>query len=238
MLYLFIPCYVNNLVPQVGQALARLLNYWGVAWYRPPEQTCCGQFAFNEGDWRGARRLMHHFLQTFAEAEQIICPGASCVFTVRQHYPQLVETRQEAKLLALVQARLQEFSEWLVQFRPQLPWDRYKGQLLWHQSCAARRLGLWPQIKEILSWFPAVAWRLAPETYRCCGFGGLFAVKQPQLSQAIGLAYLQAAKATGATAVVSTDSSCLLHLQGLLAAQGWNWQVWQLAEFLEQGLSC
>lgn len=236
MLYLFIPCYVSNLTPRVGQALSRLLNFWGVAWYRPPEQTCCGQFAFNEGDWQGARRLMRHFLKVFAEADEILCPGASCVYTVRRQYQQLVENRREAWQLARIQARLLEFSEWLVQVRPPLPWDRYTGQLLWHHSCAARRLRLEPQINEILSWFPAVEWRLVPETYRCCGFGGLFAVKQPYLSQAIGLAYLEAARAVGAAAAVSTDSSCLLHLQGLAAAQGWHWPVWQLAEFLEQGI--
>lgn len=236
-LYLFIPCYIQNLAPQVAEALIRLLDFWGVPWHYPPEQTCCGQFAFNEGDWRGARRLMRHFLAVFAPAGRIICPGASCVFMVRHCYPQLAATPQETGLVARVRERLVDFSEWLVQHRPLLPWEKFTGRLLFHQSCAARRLGLQPRLREILGWLSGVAWQQVPDTYRCCGFGGLFALKQPRLSQAIGLSYLEAAAATGATGIVSTDSGCLLHLQGLLAGQGRSWPTWQLVEFLASFLT-
>ncbi len=98
----------------------------------------------------------------------------------------------------------------------------------------ARRLGILVHMREILNRIEGLQWQTVPESYACCGFGGLFAVKQPRLSQAIGQAYLEAAAATGATALVSSDLSCLLHLQGLLAAQGRAWPTWHLVELLAQ----
>lgn len=234
MVALFLPCYVEQFAPQVAVALTRLLDHWGVAWHYPAAQTCCGQFAFNAGSWGAARRLRRHFLEVFAAADLILCPGASCVLTVRQHYRKLDGTKGEHELWSRVKGRLVEFSEWLAARGPQgLRW-RFPQRVLWQQSCSARRLGILAQMREILGWIEGLQWQTVPESYACCGFGGLFAVKQPRLSQALGQAYLEAAAATGATALVSNDLSCLLHLQGLLAGRGRSWPIWHLVELLAQ----
>ncbi|WP_449245158.1 (Fe-S)-binding protein [Desulfobacca acetoxidans] len=233
---LFIPCYVDQYTPQVARALCQLLDYLGIAWTYPATQTCCGQFAYNAGDWTSARRLMRHFFTVFNRTEAIICPSASCVLTVRCHYPSLIETPHDADHLQHLQPLVLEFSEWLFSILP-LPYSpNFPGKVLLHQSCAARQLGSLPKMRHILSTVSQLELLEMPSSYACCGFGGLFSVKRPDLSQAIGLNYLTAARSTGAEALVSPDVGCLLHLQGLLQARGLTWPLYHLSELLLQTL--
>lgn len=175
---------------------------------------------------------MRHFLQVFGAAETVLCPSASCVLTVRHHYNQLVANVREATLLARLQSRLWEWSEWLARQKP-LPWPlTFSGTLVLHHSCAARQLGLLDHLPALLGQVTGLTIRQVSPYYSCCGFGGLFSVKCPELSQAIGESYLQAVLDTGAEGLLSQDLSCLMHLAGIIRARHWPLKIYHLAEIL------
>lgn len=229
---LFIPCYVDQLAPEVGQAVLALLKRLEITWSYPATQTCCGQFAYNAGDWTGARGLMRHFLQVFAGPGPILCPGPACIRMVRRHYRHLAQTYDEAAGVDRLAAQLFDLSEILA---AQLPWPfslTWPGRVFLHQSCAARELGLLPTLARLLAGVSGMELCTLPAAYACCGFGGLFAVKQPELSQAIGWRYLQAVLATEAQVLVSPDVGCLLHLGGIVQAHNLPLGMLHLAQFL------
>ncbi len=235
---LFIPCYVDQFAPHVAHTLCNLLDKLNVSWVYPADQTCCGQFAFNAGDWHSARQLMRNFFKVFDGDDIIICPSASCVLTVRRLYPQLVETASDAVQLGRLQPLVLEFTEWFSSLLP-LPFPmHFPGKVFLHQSCAARKLGILEQLKQLLVLVSNLQLQEISSTYSCCGFGGLFSLKRPDLAQAIGSNYLKAVQGTDAEAIVSPDVGCLLHLQGILRAKGLNYPVYYVAELIFQALQC
>ena len=231
---LFIPCYIDQFSPDVAVSLCNFLDRINISWNYPPAQTCCGQFAFNAGDWQSARRLMRHFFQVFNTTDPIVCPSASCVLTIRHHYPRLIETSADAAHLRRVLPLVFELSEWLVKLMPlplQLVWP---GQLFLHHSCSARQLGILPNLKHFLNSINGLQIIDKSSDYSCCGFGGLFSLKRPDLALAIGSNYLQVVLQSGATAMVSSDLACLLHLQGILTKT--NLPMYHLVELLSQAI--
>lgn len=214
-LALFIPCFLDQAAPQVAEAVVELLRLLKVAWRYPEEQTCCGQFALTGGDEPTARRLMRHFFRVFGDAPLVLCPSASCTYTVRHLYPRLAESPDERRAAQRLAARTFELSEWLAA-RGSLPWTpAFAGSLALHRSCKARELGALPGAARVLAQAPGLQLLEISPYYSCCGFGGAFSVLQPELSRIIGETYLKAAAATGATGLISLDASCLMHLQGL-----------------------
>lgn len=225
---------MDQFAPRLADTVVELLARLGTPWRYPPDQTCCGQFALTLGDLATARKLMRHFLRVFGDAPAILCPSASCTLMVRQHYPQLADNpreRDEAKALA---ARTWELSEWLRAQGP-LPWaPRFTGTLALHHSCKARQLGVLPGAEELLSQVAGLELLAPPPYFSCCGFGGAFKAQHPDLSQAIGGAYLDAIQASGAAGLVSLDSSCLLHLGGITASRGQDLKLLYLTEVLRE----
>jgi len=212
----------------VVQLLARL----GVSWEYPADQTCCGQFAYTVGDMATARRLMRHFLRVFGKAEAILCPSASCNLMVRVHYPELARGAGERRDIEAMAGRVRELSEWLAA-RGTLPWTlRFDGALVLHRSCKARQLGVLETAAQLLSQVQGLKLLEVSPYYSCCGFGGVFSVQHPSLSQDIGAAYLQAVLATGAQGLVSLDASCLLHLKSIAQAGGIDLQFFHLADVM------
>jgi len=230
-LKLFIPCFMDQFAPGVGDKLVNLLEGLGVTWEYPEDQTCCGQFALTLGDLATARSLMRHFRRVFGEAE-VLCPSASCAQMVRHHYPLLAQDSRERREMEDLASRVWELSEWVAGAGP-LPWaPRFPGSLVLHQSCKARQLGVLPAAAQVLAQVSGLELLSVSPYYSCCGFGGAFRVQHPQLSRALGEAYLQAVKATGATGLVSLDYSCLMHLSSIAGARGWNLEFFHLAELL------
>ncbi len=231
---LFIPCYVDQLAPEVGQAVIDLLARLDIGWQYPAAQTCCGQFAYNAGDWTGARRLMRHFMQVFCGEGQILCPGPSCLRTVRRAYPYLAESAGEAAGVSRLSCQLVDLSEYIYSIFPFPLSLRWPGRVFLHQSCGARELELLPTLKGLLAKVSGLELCTLPAAFACCGFGGLFALKQPELSLAIGWRYLQAVLATGAQVLISPDVGCLLHLRSIAAAHALPLPMLHLAPFLLQ----
>ena len=176
---LFIPCYVDQFAPQVAHALCNLLDNLNISWNYPADQTCCGQFAFNAGDWPAARRLMRHFFQVFNGADAIVCPSASVSSPSAAIIPNCLKTPADAAHLRRLQPLVFEFTEWLSALLP-LPFPlQFPGQIFLHQSCAARQLGILPQLKHLLAHIADLQLLEISSAYSCCGFGGLFSLKRP-----------------------------------------------------------
>jgi L-lactate dehydrogenase complex protein LldE len=231
-LKLFIPCFIDQFAPAVGQAVVQLLERLGVAWTYPATQTCCGQFAYTVGDQATARRLMRHFLRVFAGEETILCPSASCSQMVRGHYPELARDPRERLEIEAAAGRVRELSEWLGE-QGFLPWrPQFSGPLVLHRSCKARQLGVLSTAARVLSQVAGLKLLEVSPYYSCCGFGGVFSLQHPSLSQDIGAAYLEAVRATGALGLVSLDASCLLHLQNIAQARALDLTFFHLAEIL------
>jgi L-lactate dehydrogenase complex protein LldE len=216
----------------VALAVAKLLDRLGVAWEYPEDQTCCGQFAWTVGDLNTTRRLARHFRRVFGETGAIVCPSASCTSMVRGNYPEAAENPGERRAFAALAARTWELSEWLAAQGP-LPWTPgFAGTLVLHHSCKARQLGALAAASQVLGQVAGLSLAAVAPYYTCCGFGGTFKMQHPELSRAIGEAYLEAVRGTGAAGLVSQDYSCLMHLRGLAAARGWEMQFFHLAELL------
>jgi len=229
---LFIPCFVDQFFPQVGDALLQILTRLGVPGQYPEEQTCCGQFALTVGDTGTARRLARHFLRVFAGEGDIICPSASCTLTVRRDYPALAANSAASRQVQNITSRVFELSEWLTARGP-LPWrPRSEGVLALHRSCKARELGVLGNAAALLEQVEGLTVTTVSPYYTCCGFGGIFQAQHPDLARAIGQAYLEAVVATGATGLISLDASCFLHLRGVAESMGLNLEFYHLAEVL------
>jgi L-lactate dehydrogenase complex protein LldE len=229
---LFIPCFIDQFFPQVGEAVVQILSRLGVRYRYLEEQTCCGQFALTVGDTDTARRLARHFLRVFSREGHIICPSASCTLMVRQDYPQLAGSPEACQQVRNVTSRVFELSEWLTAQGP-LPWrPRFAGVLALHRSCKARELGVLPEANALLDQVEGLTVTTVSPYYTCCGFGGVFQTQHPELAQAIGQAYLEAVLATGATGLISLDASCFLHLRGIAQSTGLNLDFYHLAEVL------
>ncbi len=246
---LFIPCYVDQLAPSVGLAALRVLEHVGCRVHYDPRQTCCGQPFLNVGAAREAAQLARAHLARFEQADAVVCPSASCVSTVRHRYAELdLELAPQAQRTC---ARTFELGEFLVRElgRTQLG-SRFPHRVALLQSChGLRELGLGhpservdpkpsePGVTERL--LRAVeglelAWPERPD--ECCGFGGAFSLKFPELSARMGRDRLRALAATGAEYMASSDVSCLLHLGGVARREGSGPRPIHLAEILASGL--
>lgn len=229
---IFIPCFIDQFFPQVGDALVQILTRLGLRFQYPEEQTCCGQFALTVGDTTTGRRLARHFFRVFSGKGDIICPSASCTLTVRRDYPLLASSPGVGQQVRSVTSRVFELSEWLTAQGP-LPWrPRFDGILALHRSCKARELEVLSGAAELLDQVEGLTVTTVSPYYTCCGFGGVFKAQHPELAQAIGQAYLEAVLATGATGLVSLDASCFLHLRGVAESMGVNLGFYHLAEVL------
>lgn len=231
-LSIFLPCFVDQFFPRVGEALVQILTRLGVGFQYPEEQTCCGQFALTVGDTGTGQRLARHFLQVFSGEGDIICPSASCTLTVRREYPQLAGSPGASQQIRAITSRVFELSEWLTAQGP-LPWrPQFPGVLALHRSCKAKELGVLSGAAALLEQVEGLTVTTVSPYYTCCGFGGVFKAQHPDLAQAIGQAYLEAVMATGATGLISLDASCFLHLRGVAASMGVNLGFYHLAEVL------
>jgi L-lactate dehydrogenase complex protein LldE len=215
---LFIPCFIDQALPQVGLDMARVLRRVGCELEFPPDQTCCGQPAFNTGYWQEAGAVAERFVRVFGHAETIVCPSGSCTAMVRNFYPELLAESPLRDDAAALGRRVFEFSEFLVKvLKVTDVGAAFPHRVTYHDSChAMRELGLKEEPRELLRHVRGLTLVEMRYTEDCCGFGGTFSVKYGMISAAMGESKAENAAATGAEFVVSTDSSCLLHIAGTL----------------------
>jgi L-lactate dehydrogenase complex protein LldE len=231
---LFIPCFVDQLMPEVGLDTARVLRRIGCEINFPKEQTCCGQPAFNSGYWSDARPLAERFVRVFQSAEAVVCPSGSCTTMVRNFYPELLaatalhgEARQLGK-------RVFEFSEFLVKVAQRKDVGAsFPHRVAYHDAChALRELRLKQEPRELLRNVRGLELVEMQYSEDCCGFGGTFAAKFNMISAAMGEEKAASAAAARAEYLTSTDPSCLMHIAGILQRQNSPVRTLHLASIL------
>lgn len=213
---LFITCSSDLLYPSAAKAAVLVLEKVGYTVDFPEDQTCCGQPFLNSGDLSGARSQALHFAETFRDTEVVVTCSASCADTVRNRYPTLFpEGSGESALVRGVAARTFEFAEFISRAKafPTLPAHPAPVRTTYHSSCRTLRgLGLSGAVEGYLEQMLGDLFVPLPEAETCCGFGGSFSVKLPEISAHMMKAKLAAIESTGAARVVSLDLGCLTHL--------------------------
>jgi L-lactate dehydrogenase complex protein LldE len=214
---LFIPCLVDHFYPATGIAMVEVLRRVGVEVDYRPSQTCCGQPAMNTGYRHEARAVAERWLQVFDRSQYIVAPSGSCVSMVRNLYSELFEGNITADQKALC-SRTFEFSEFLVKkLKISDVGARFEERVTYHDAChLLRELGVKDEPRILLRNVRGLEFIELEESTRCCGFGGTFAVKFPELSTAMVEQKVAAIEKSGARYVVANDSSCLMNIEGYL----------------------
>lgn len=222
---LFITCFNDALFPKTGRALVRILEDLGHQVTFPPDQTCCGQVHYNSGYRKEARRLLAHFLKVFGEAEVVVAPSASCVAMIREQYLDLVSEEGKGEVESDVRAlagRTYEMSEFLVgRLGVEDVGATFHGRVALHPTCHSRRgIDVGDAPERLLRKVRGLELVGLPNALECCGFGGTFAVKNPDLSLAMLSDKIQDVRDSGAETLTAVDNSCLIHIAGGLRRNG------------------
>ncbi len=232
---LFVTCIVDQVFPKVGLAMAEILGRLGFELDFPEGQTCCGQPAFNSGYHEPARDVARHFLQTFRDSQYIVVPSGSCTSMITHHY-QDIFGKYPSELHAAEELvnRVWEFSRFLLEVaQVEDVGARYDGVVTYHDSChALRELNIKSGPRRLLSKVAGLTLTEMDVAEECCGFGGTFSVKFPEVSGAMARTKIESIVRTKADTVVSIDSSCLMQLQGALARAQLPIRTLHLAEVL------
>ncbi len=233
---LFVTCIVDQLWTNIGVSSVEVLRRVGCEVEFDQRQTCCAQPAFNTGYLREARQVAQRFIETYeaSDAEAIISPSGSCTAMVR-HYPQLFADDPEWLPRAqAIAAKTHELSSFLVRvLKVEDVGASWSGKLTWHDAChGLRDLNLKHEPRTLIRNVRGAEFVELEHADACCGFGGTFSVKYPEISVAILDQKIDAIERAGVQAVVSGDASCLMQIGGRLSRQGSKVRVMHLAELL------
>jgi L-lactate dehydrogenase complex protein LldE len=229
-----VTCLADMFYPEVGVRIVRLLRGLGVRVDFPAGQTCCGLPLFNSGYQEEAAALARRTVPLFAEAEHVVVPSGSCAWMVKHEYPTLMDdARQRAAAQALAE-RTYELSQFLVQVVGRTEFtSTVAGPVTYHDSChLLRGLGESSSPRKILNDLQGAEFVDLPGGDECCGFGGSFAVRLPEVSTAILDRKLAGIEASGAACVVACDAGCLLQVGGALRRRGSSVRALHLAEVI------
>ena len=232
---LFVQCLVDGLYPEVGEAMLTLFKRLGIQVECPLDQTCCGQPAFNAGYHKAARVAARRFITIFENVEWIVCPSGSCVSMVKNHYPELFKTEPGwSERANQVGKRTFELSQFLVDILGiEDLGAAYAGKITYHDAChLLRGLGVREQPRRLIQSLRGAELVEMKDPDRCCGFGGTFSVKYPDISTAMVDDKVRNIIASGADIVTACDISCLMNIQGRLSRMGSPIKTLHLAQLL------
>jgi L-lactate dehydrogenase complex protein LldE len=231
---LFIPCFVDLIFPQAGISMVRILEKLGHTIDFPEELSCCGQPAFNSGYWDEARKVAIPVLERLKNSEVVVIASGSCGAMLKVFYPELFAKTSHADEARALSAKCFEFSDFLVtKLGVTELGARFDGKVTFHDGChGLRELGNKKPARALLAKVQGLELIEMRDAEVCCGFGGTFATKFPMISTAMGEVKCASALETGADYIVSNDSSCLMHIQGLLGREGKKLKTIHLAEIL------
>jgi L-lactate dehydrogenase complex protein LldE len=234
---LFIPCFVDQLYPQTAFNMVKVLEKVGCEVSYNPAQTCCGQPAFNAGFLDDARAVCNKFLTEFNPDIPIVAPSASCVGFVKNYYIKLLQDTTKATKAEAIATNVFEFTDFLVNsLGIKEVGAELEGKATYHDSCAAlRECKIKNEPRELLLHVKGLELTELADVETCCGFGGTFAVKFEPISIGMAEQKVDNALATEAQYLISTDLSCLMHLQGYIANKGYKLQTMHIADVLASG---
>ncbi len=232
---LFVTCLVDLFRPSVGMAAARLIEAAGCDVVVPRDQTCCGQPAFNSGDRSNAKAIAAQTISAFDGCDYIVVPSGSCAGMLKAHYPELIEGNPEAEEKAHdFSNRVHELVSFLIDVRglSEVP-GAFTGTVTYHDSCSGlRELGIKNQPRKLLTSIKGLLLSEMPECEICCGFGGAFSVKFPDISNAMVEKKTASIAAAEPDLVLAGDLGCLMNMAGKLKRQGRNIACRHVAEVL------
>ncbi|QTE38231.1 (Fe-S)-binding protein [Mucilaginibacter gossypii] len=234
---LFIPCFIDQLFPATAFNTVKLLEKAGCKVSYNPAQTCCGQPAFNAGFWDDAKEVGSKFLSDFSEDSVIVSPSASCTGMVKNYYNDLFTNTAVHNKCRAIQGNIYELSDFLVNI---LEFDYFgaelDGKAVYHDSCAGlRECKIKDEPRQLLSKVLGLELLDLKDGETCCGFGGTFAVKFDGISTAMAQQKVNNALDAGAEYIISTDTSCLMHMQGYIDKNNLPIQTMHIADVLALG---
>lgn len=234
---LFIPCFVDQLYPATGFNMVKVLEKAGCTVTYNTGQTCCGQPAFNAGFWDEAKSVCTKFLNDFKGADYIVAPSASCVGFVRNYYSKLFENSSLHHEVQDIGTRIFEFSDFMINvLKVENVGAVLNGKATYHDSCAGlRECKIKSEPRTLLANVKGLLLAEMNDVETCCGFGGTFAVKFEAISIGMGEQKVENALATDADYLISTDLSCLMHLQGYINQKGYPLKTMHIADVLASG---
>ena len=234
---LFIPCFIDQLYPQVAFNTVKILEKAGSTVAYNTQQTCCGQPAFNAGFWGESKDVCTKFVQDFDGADYIVSPSASCAGFIRNNYGKLFENNAFQSPAKKVSSQIFELSEFLVKILGITDLGAsFNGKATFHDSCAGlRECNIKAEPRALLQQVEGLELVEMNDTETCCGFGGSFAVKYDTISVAMADQKIDHAIATEAEYIISTDMSCLMHIDGRINHNGQQIKVIHLADILASG---
>lgn len=235
---IFVPCFVDQLYPQTAFNMVKVLEKAGCKVSYNADQTCCGQPAFNAGFWDESRSVCTKFIKDFKGSDYIVAPSASCVGFVRNYYMKMFENSSHHNDVKDLQKRIFEFSDFMVNILKVTDVGAsLHAKATYHDSCAGlRECRIKKEPRALLANVEGLQLLEMEDVETCCGFGGTFAVKFDAIS--IGMADQKVSNAlkTGAECIISTDVSCLMHLDGYIKNKGFNIQTMHIADVLASGI--
>lgn len=237
---IFIPCFIDQLFPETGMNMVKVLERVGCDVRYNANQTCCGQPAFNAGFYDASLEVANKFLDDFIseESDFIVSPSASCVGMVRNSYADMFVTSPRFINYRSMERKVFEFTEFLTKVLDieKIPGARLDARVTYHDSCSAlRECGIKGGPRQLLHYVEGLELVEMADTETCCGFGGTFAVKFESISVAMAQQKVENALATDATHIVSTDTSCLMHLEAYIRKNNIPLKVMHIADVLASG---
>lgn len=231
---LFVPCFVDAIYPDAAMCAAIVLERLGHEVIFPESQTCCGQPPFNTGMWDESRKVARRQLGVFADAETIVSISGSCGAMMKVFYPELFRGDPDEELAKAISQKTHEFSDFLVNILGVTDVGAvFEGRATFHDGChGLRELGIKKAPRSLLAHVRGLELVEMKEAETCCGFGGMFSVKFPMISSAMGEVKCDSIAETGVDFVISNDSSCLMQIGGMLERQGRPKKCLHLAEVL------
>jgi L-lactate dehydrogenase complex protein LldE len=232
--YLFGTCLVDMSHPDTGMAAIRLLKREGVRVIFPPDQSCCGQPAYNSGFPDEAREVARRQLRAFPEPHPVVVPSGSCAGMMRRHYPGLFAGDRDEQKARAFSERVFELTEFLVHVLRIRLTDRGEPiRVTWHSSChAAREMDVIAESKSLVRQLANVELAELEHEDQCCGFGGTFSVKRPAISAAMVRDKIDDIRRTEAVRVLSGDHGCLMNITGAMDRRGIPVRGQHIADFL------
>ena len=234
---IFVPCFIDQLYPQTAFNMIRVLEKAGCEVLYNTNQTCCGQPAFNAGFWDDAREVCSKFLKDFDTDSIIVGPSASCAGFVKNYYSKLFDNSSVHNDVKAITQNIFELSDFLVNKLGIVNFGaKLNGKATYHDSCAGlRECKIKNEPRQLLANVEGLELTELNDVETCCGFGGTFAVKFGAISTAMGEQKVENALATGAEYLISTDVSCLMHLEGYIKGKKYNLKTLHIADVLVSG---
>ncbi|HRX35427.1 MAG TPA: (Fe-S)-binding protein [Aestuariivirga sp.] len=232
---LFVTCLVDMVRPSIGFAAVKLLEDAGCTVEVPEAQTCCGQPAFNSGDRKDAIAIARSVIAAFRGFDYVVVPSGSCGGMIIKHYPELfAEGGVDHAAAVALSSRTYELVSFLTRVLKIEKVDaRFPARATYHDSCSGlRELGIKSEPRKLLASVEGVSLREMTDSEVCCGFGGTFCVKYPDISDKMLEKKLKNIQATGADTLIAGDLGCLMNMAGKLKRQGSGIKVRHVAEVL------